>query len=136
MPTDFSNYLRSKGYAEHVVRDGLEGLVKSWESIATGLAQNNPAYVMYDEFLNDMDCRRILRECMELAAPKELHAFEARVAAADALYRDSTLPVSRCVWGDENALKFGYTPMADWYYYRGPKTLDETWPVEFRERAA
>ena len=132
MPTDFSNYLRSKGYAEHVVRGGLEGLVASWESVTKGLAEAKPEYVMYEEFLNDMDGRRILRECMELAAQDEVHAIEPRVAEADACFRENTLVVSLCIWGEDNAIKYGYTPTIDWYYYRRPRVIDDGWPTESR----
>jgi len=135
MPTDFSNYLRSKGYAEHVVRGGLEGLVDSWDSVTRVLARTLPAYIIYEEFLNDMDGRRILRECIELAAPDETRAIERRVAEADARFRENTVVVSRCIWGEDNAGKYGYTPATDWYYYRRPQNIDDGWPSEFRERA-
>jgi hypothetical protein len=136
MPTDFSNHLRKKGYAGHVVRGGLEGLIKSWDSVTKGLAQANPAYLLYEEFLNDMDGRRILRECIELAEPEELHAVEERVAVADSRFRDNTVFTSRCIWGDDNARKHGFSSTVDWYYFRHPNVLNDSWPIEFRERAA
>ena len=136
MATDFAKYLRSKGYAKHVVDGGLAGLVRTWESTADGLARADPAYIMYEEFLNDVDGRRILRECMDLAEADELEAISARVAVADQRFKDLTISVPHCVWGQGNEKKYGYTPGADWYYYRRPKVIDDSWPDQFYDTAA
>ena len=134
--TDIAEYLRKRGYADHVVRGGLAGLVKTWESVAEGLTRSNPAYIMYEEFLNDVDGRRILRECMELVEARELAQISRRVAEADHRFKEGTVAISPCVWGDANAVTRGYTPDIDWCYYRRPKVIDESWPEELRDEAA
>ena len=130
MGTDINEYLSAKGYADHVVRGGLRGLVRSWAAVAEGLARSNCAYILYEEFLNDVDGRRILRECMERLTPTDLAQVSERVAEADRLFRENTVEISSCVWGDETAIKHGYRPLVDWYYYRRPKVVDEAWPDE------
>ena len=124
-------YLRKKGYADHVVRGGLASLVHHWELVAEGLARSDPAYIMYEEFLNDLDGRRILRECIERLAPSDLAEISARVAEADRVFSENTVAISRCVWGDATADEYGYEPIEDWYYYRRPRASDDGWPKEF-----
>jgi hypothetical protein len=118
---------------ESVNGSGLAAQVGRWEGVAEGLAEAKPAYVMYDEFLNDMDGRRILRQCLELAGTAEAAPYQDRMAAADALFLSSTVATRHCIWGEVGAAQHGYTSKADWYYFRRPKVIDVTWPPEFHE---
>lgn len=128
-------YLRSSGYATHVVERGLPGLVANWEAAAEGVESGRPAYICFDEFLNDADGRHILEECLALLDRGELEAVARRVAAADARFSAATVPSRRCIWGEHNAEKHGYTPSRNWYYYRVPRQADETWPADLRGNA-
>jgi hypothetical protein len=112
-------YLRSKDYADHVIRGGLEGLVRMWEhtveSVATGVAQDR------DEYLNDMDGRRILEEALAIAPVEGRALWVERVQAADVKIRPHLKPSQECLWGDDNARKYGDSRERDWWYYYEPK---------------
>ena len=124
-------YLQQKGYAEHVVKRGLRGLITGWEETAAGLAQSHSSYIMFYEFLNDVDGRRILRECLEQITKGDLTEILDRLAIADKRFKQATIPITECIWGSEMAVQQGYSPAEDWYYYRRPKVLDNSWPDKF-----
>ena len=111
-------------------------MVANWEATAAGVRDGRPAYVMYEEFLNDMDGRRILQECLELLREDEAAPVRRRVARADWLFRDATVPTARCIWGDATAERRGYARDRDWYYFRRPAEVDDSWPPELLAEAA
>jgi hypothetical protein len=113
------DYLQRQNYAEHVVRGGLEWLVGSWECVV-GLAVAGKARDG-DEYLKDMDGRRILEEALNTAPPEELETWLPRVRAADERIRPHLVPCEECLWGDDNAAKYGYTREHHWWYYPRPK---------------
>ena len=123
-------YFLSKGYADHVVNAGLARLIRSWADIARSLSNSDPAYIMYDEFLNDMDGRRILEEALSVISPEERAAVQSQVDEADKVFRESTVEISKCIWGEDNVKKHGYSSEKDWYYYRRPKEVDDSWPSD------
>jgi len=129
-------YLIDEQYPKHVVSGGLPHLVANWEATAAGIRDGSPAYVMYEEFLNDMDGRRILQECLDLLRADEAAAVRRRVAQADQLFRDATLPTAHCIWGDATADERGYSRDKDWYYFRRPEEVDGSWPPELLAEAA
>ena len=113
------DYLRSRRYTDHVIRGGLEGLVRMWEhvvaSVASGESQDR------DDYLNDMDGRRILEEALAVAPAEERSKWAARVQAADDRIRLYLIPTEECLWGDDNARKEGYSRKRDRWYYHSPK---------------
>jgi hypothetical protein len=119
------DYLQSRNYAEFVVRDGLAGLVRHWErvvaSVASGEAQHQ------DDYLNDMDSRRILEEALEIAPSEERVPWLDRVRVADDRIRVHLVPTSVCIWGNENAVKRGYSRGRDWWYYHRPERVAQDW---------
>lgn len=108
----------SRDYADHVVRGGLEGLVRTWEcvveSVASGREQDN------DEYLNDMDGRRILEEALAIASSPERARWVERVRIADERIRPHLVPTEECIWGEANAEKYGYSRVRDWWHCHRP----------------
>jgi len=131
-----TDYLRSQNYADHVIKGGLPRLLSDWESVSQEVAKGNPAYIMYEEFLNDMDGRRIIQECFELLTSEEQLPISEKLMKIDEEFKKGTIETASCIWGEENAKKYGYSRDVDWYYYRRPKVLDDSWPEELVENIA
>jgi hypothetical protein len=119
------DYLRSHGYADFVVRDGLAGLVRSWERTVASVAAGEEQY--QDDYLNDMDGRRILEEALEVAGPEDRSNWVDRVRVADDTIRGHLVPTNGCIWGDDNAVKHGYSRERDWWYYHRPRKVEGDW---------
>jgi hypothetical protein len=119
------DYLKMKRCADFVVRDGLEGLVRGWERTAASVAAGQEQF--QDDYLNDVDGRQILAEALAIAPPDERKSTEARVASADHLIRSHLLPTQACIWGDENAAKYGYDRARDLWYFHRPRVVDSSW---------
>jgi hypothetical protein len=130
------NYLRAQRYADHVIKGGLPRLLSDWESVAKEVALGNPAYIMYDEFLNDMDGRRIIQECLGLLTPEEQLLISERLRKIDEQFKQTTTETRNCIWGEESAKKDGYSRDIHWYYYRRPKVIDASWPNELIQNIA
>jgi len=112
------DYLRRRNYADHVVRGGLDWLVHSWEHVVASVVAGEAQY--RDDYMNDMDGRRILEEALGIAPPAERKMWLPRVRAADERIRPHLISCEECLWGDENATKYGYTREHDWWYYHRP----------------
>lgn len=113
--------MRSRNYADHVIRGGLEGLVLRWEHVVESVAQGKGIVFERDEYLNDMDGRRILEEALQVASTEDSSLWAARVQAADEKIRPHLIPSDECIWGDDNARKCGYSREHDWWYYHEPR---------------
>lgn len=118
-------YLTARKCADFVIRDGLPGLVASWEATVASVAVGEEQ--CEDDYLNDMDGRHILEEALAAAPPAERSAWSARVRLADVTIRRHLVPTASCIWGEENAVKHGYTRDSDWWYYHRPKVVDASW---------
>lgn len=109
-------YLRNRGYPDFVVEGGLARLVRSWEatadSVASGKAQDQ------DEYLNDMDGRRILEEPLGIAPPEERTRWLELVRAIDAKIGPHLVPTVECIWGETNAAKMDGCPSL---FQHGPR---------------
>ena len=119
------NYLRQKGYADFVVRDGIAGLIERWEDVVASVAAGQEQF--QDDYLNDMDGRRILEEALAIAPPAERELWSARLAAADRRIREHLVATKECIWGEENARKYGYIREQDWWYFHRPRVVEPTW---------
>ncbi len=125
MTDPIREYLRSRAYASHVVEGGLEGLVRKWESTVTYVSSGKPQE--QDDYLNDMDGRRILAEVLQICSPEEREAWMPRVEAADVKMRAHLVPTHQCIWGEENAVQHGYSRDHDWWYYHRPRNVEPDW---------
>ena len=92
----------------------------------------------FDEYLNDIDGRRIIDELLPLADATERAMVEASLPALDGSFIKATLPTSSCIWGEDVAQEHKYQPGRDWWYYRIPSNLDhvediDAWPKQAAE---
>ncbi len=126
MNDTIKDYCKKKGYADFVIEGGLDYLVPSWERTVAHIARDY-SRMMKEEYLNDMDGRRILHEVLQIATEAQRKQVEARIKAADETYFAHTVAVDVCIWGERNEKKYGYSPQVDWWYYRGPKVRDANW---------
>src|SRR5687768_3385360 len=115
-----------KGYAQHVVEGGLDYLISSWEKTSTETASDYS--LGFDDFLNDMDGRRILGEVLQVATEKQKRSIESRLKKADELFFASTVESAACIWGKANEEQLGYSREENWYYYRIPISMPD-WSV-------
>jgi hypothetical protein len=78
--------LRERGAAEHIVREGGEGLVRQWRHFVTQVEKGYPLGL--DDYRNDLDIRTLIA-CAGL---------DAEVSLEDARLRDLLTGVGRSVW--------------------------------------
>jgi hypothetical protein len=118
-------YLRERGYADHVVRDGLGGLVRAWEATVASVARGEEQH--QDDYLNDMDGRRILEEALEVATLEQRAKWLPLVQPADDRLRAHLVPTAECIWGEEAVARYGYSRDRDWWYYHRPRNVGGDW---------
>lgn len=68
----------------------------------------------YEDFLNDLDVRRVIADAPVTNATQE------RLAALDARFQEATFPSGACVWGVDNEQAEGWDRVTHWYYWRLP----------------
>lgn len=98
-------------------RRGTRSLLAAWEHTASTLPHGYELGL--DDWLNDLDGRRLLAEALGDDA-RRAPTFRARLAAADALVRAATRPFPLCLWGTANAARHGYDRERHWYYFVVP----------------
>ncbi len=119
IPSDpVGEFLKRRGCADDIVREGFAGLLARWERIAREVAAGYD--LPMEDYLNDLDARQILAEAGVFLSPGASHRFQPRLAAADREFRAHTRPVDECLWGAENEEEMGLDAVANWWYYRLP----------------
>jgi hypothetical protein len=114
-----------------VCEHGFPYLLESWAKTVSALEAGYDS--LFDEYLNDVDSRKIIDELSIHASDAERAVVEASLPALDSRFVAATRPIAMCVWGDQNATKYGYSPERDWWYYRLPSNLSRVadpgrWP--------
>ena len=109
-------FLKRRGSAEHVVRGGLPGLVKNWESVVESVKRGYNLGL--DDYLNDMDGRQLLDEALEIATADQ--AYIQRVRRADESMRSLVKPIGRSLWGERNAKEHRWSAEKNWWYFAVP----------------
>lgn len=125
------DYCIQKGFSERVRTGGLDYLVDGWRLTVAAVIEGYSC--LFDEYLNDMDSRRIIDELKPLADDRERRMLVAFLPALDEAFFKSTYSTDSCIWGADVATRCGYRPDQDWCYYRVPKNLSrvedpERWP--------
>ena len=110
---------------------GFDFLVEHWRLTGTLLQKGYPR--LFDEYLNDLDTRQIIDDLATYASDEEWADVEAVLPSLDERFAGLTRRVDYCVWGEHNAVKHGWRPDRNWWYYRLPmdasRVLDpERWP--------
>ena len=120
-----------RGFAEPVCNEGLDYLLETWQRTVNEISDGYRA--LFDEFLNDMVGRQIIREWMPLAPEEERTRMLEPLASLDRSFLKGTRAVNVCIWGENQAAQHGYDPQQNWWYYRVPDNLDsvedkDAWP--------
>jgi hypothetical protein len=124
-------YCTRHGFSERVRDGGLDYLLHGWQLTVSDVVEGYTG--LFDEYLNDMDGRRIIDELLPLEDATELRKVEASLPALDDGFIKATLPTSSCIWSEDVAQKHKYQPGRDWWYYRIPSNLGrvedpDAWP--------
>jgi len=89
---EIQNYLRDNGYPEHIVRDGLDGLLRRWREF---VGQVEKGYTLgLEDYRNDLDVRAIL----ELAGAGSDDASAAEIQQLDDRLKKILIASSVRVW--------------------------------------
>jgi hypothetical protein len=128
---DVRRYSEEQAFSRLVCEGGFDYLLNRWARTVTAVEGGYRS--LYDEFLNDMDARRIIDALATYADDDEWAGVEAVLPSLDARFLAATRPVETCVWGERNVAKYGYRPDRDWWYYRVPQDLSRVtdrgrWP--------
>ena len=118
-------YCARRGYASFVIEGGLDYLVPHWERVVMDVARGYR--LTRDDYLNDMDARRILNEALQVATPAQAAQVTERIKVADETFIAHTIAVETCIWGHHHEEKYGYSARIDWWYYREPKVRHHGW---------
>jgi hypothetical protein len=125
MSDSVREYLRKRGCPDFVVSGGLARLVSAWERVAHEVASGEEQDE--DDYLNDADGRQIIAETLPLASANERDMYQQRVVFADSLIRAHLVATKDCLWGRENAAKYGYARERNWWYYQRPRVVSPAW---------
>ena len=116
-----SRYSEQRGFSSRVREGGFGYLLDGWTKI---VAEVETGYRgLFDEYLNDMDVRRIIDGLATHASDDEWDRVEALLPSLDERVHAATRPVEACIWGERNAAKHGYHADRDWWYFRVPTNL-------------
>jgi hypothetical protein len=124
------DYSLTRGYSTKVVDGGLAYLLSDWERTVQSIASGEPQYL--DDYLNDMDARRIIEELLPLATPEERAQYDQPLGVADKQFHAVTIPTGACIWGVENERQHGWERSREWWYYRRPQHVGPDWPDDRR----
>jgi hypothetical protein len=116
------DFLRHRGAAEHVIRGGLEGLVRAWERAVRDVERGS---VDIDDYLNDADGRQLLEETLAHVAAERRALVEQRVHALDERIARHLDEAGECLWGAHAAREHGWSPAREWWYFRRPARREE-----------
>jgi len=109
-------FLSARGVADHVVEEGIEGLMAAWEHTAAAIEDGYS--LTLDDYLNDLDARQCL-EIVLSTMPDPDGPLLDRLRAADARVRAATVPARQCVWGAGGSR--GWTERRNWWYFVIPR---------------
>jgi hypothetical protein len=118
---DVRRYCEERGFSSRVCEGGFDYLLDRWTRILTAVEEGYR--FSFDEYLNDMDARRIIDELTTHAIDEEWAAVDAVLPALDDRLRAATRSVEVCIWGERNAAKHGYRADREWWYFRVPTNL-------------
>lgn len=118
---EVSRYCEQRGFSSRVREGGFGYLLDRWTKIVAEIEAGYDG--LFDEFLNDMDARKIIDELATHASDEEWDLVDAVLPSLDARFFAATRPVETCIWGERNLTKYHYRTDHDWWYYRVPVDL-------------
>jgi hypothetical protein len=96
--------------------------LEAWEKTVAQVAEGYR--LTFDDWLNDMDVRQAIEDCLPIAPLSLRTAARERLARVDAIFLHATAPTPHCVWGTRNARLERWTPKRHWWYFRKPLRAD------------
>lgn len=123
MSDSIREYLQSKQYAKHVADGGLEALLGRWEWLVNSVAHGDEWG--YEDWVNEMDGRRILEEALALLPLEEQTSTKAHVAELDERLKSCLIPVSDGIIDSKEINQYGYTSERDWWYFNFPPNMEK-----------
>ena len=114
-------YSRRQGYSELVIYGTFDYLLKCWEAVLERGVSGQ--WGMLEDYLNDMDGRRILEELIEVSGDSRIESVRDKMWQLDAKIRGFLQPTSVCIWGTENAAKNNWLSDRYWFYFMLPRIL-------------
>ncbi len=123
MSDPVTEFLKDKGCGDHIVKDGLAGLVDTWEGVVEAVADEYQLGL--DDFLNDLDSRQLLHDALAVAPAADKTKFDHRISEADEQMKSLTKKIEECLWSDEVAEEEGWSSKENWWYYRIPKSAGD-----------
>jgi hypothetical protein len=124
-------FLQKRGYPEHVVKGGLQGLTVNWEEVVRSVEEGYSLGL--DDYLNDMDGRQLIEEVLPISPAGDKETVLKRIRQADARMQWLVKPAGRCLWGDETARQQGWTANKNWWYFSIPTHAGEELLKEIEE---
>ena len=118
-------YSRRKRFSSLVIYGTFDYLLKGYEVTVKDIVSEN--YTMFEEYLNDMDGRRILEELIEVAGDSAPYGVREKMWQLDSKIIPFLQPSFNCIRGNKNALKNSYLPQKHWYYFALPKFIATEW---------
>ena len=118
-------YSRRKRYSSLVIYGTFDYLLKGWEATVRDVALEK--CIMFEEYLNDMNGRKILEELIEVAGDSAPYGVKEKMWLLDSKIIPLLQPSFNCIYGNKNALKLSYLPHQHWYYFALPKFIGTEW---------
>jgi hypothetical protein len=124
-------FLRTRRAPPHVVEGGLAGLIEAWERTAYDIEGEYPLGM--EDYLNDMDGRQLIDDLIVAVPASFSPELRDRLAEADRGAREGLMPADECLWGSAVAVREGWTPERNWWYFNLPRTPGQQMSEELRE---
>src|SRR5262249_26241710 len=124
-------FLRAKRAAPHVIEGGLAGLIESWERASYDIEREYPLGM--EDYLNDMDARQLIEDLVRAVPASLTPDLRQRLSDADSSARAGLQAVDECLWGSAVAVREGWTPEGNWWYFNLPRTPGPQMSEELRE---
>ncbi len=112
-------FLQSRGAPAHLIKAGLEGLIRNWSRAVGGLAGKEE--VNRDAYLNDLDGRQLIAEVLKIAPAEQIELIQDKLDIADEAFEELTKKNSKCIWGKKAAKENRWTARKNPWYYAVPK---------------
>ena len=125
-------YCRRREFGHPIVYGTFDCLLKGWERTVNSIVSGK-FHFSFDEYLNNMDGRKILEELIEVANNTLPAEIKEQMWQLDCKIRKSLQRSSVCIWGTKNSLKYGYSSQKHWYYFMLPRLTAEKWEPKISE---
>jgi hypothetical protein len=124
----FENCLRKKGFALFQPNVGISTLrmyVGRWAATANSVKGIYKDFI--EEYLNDLNYREGIRECLHVAPIDQIREIDKLLTNSDKKFLENTDLLDHCISGKITEIINGYNPEIHWWYFRIPKKRSKKW---------